>query len=199
MVLCDFVTLLETMDKFKRNTMKKIPILLLAILSLNSCQSGDEQQSVTIENKYSVSIPSFLTMTRGLNENASLQYQHAWKEFYIIVIDESKSEVQKALDDNNLSESYTNDIKGYSDLLLNGFEKDISGSQKSPIIDTLINNMPARLLTVRGRVEGIDAFYSLAFIQGKERYYQIMAWTLSSKENEYKLKMDRIMHSLKEL
>ena len=171
----------------------------MTILLLNSCQAGDEQQCVTIENKYSIAIPSFLTKANGLNDNASLQYQHVWKEFYIIVLDESKTDTQKALDDNNLTETYSNDIKGYSDLLLNGFEKGISGSQKSEIIDTLVNNMPARLLTITGRIEGIDAFYSLAFIQGKERYYQIMAWTLSSKEYEYKDKMNRIMYSLKEL
>ena len=188
------------MGKLKdRQTMKKITILLLTILSLNSCQSGDEQQTVTIENKYSVAIPSFLTKASGLNDDASLQYQHAWKEFYVIVIDESKAEMHKAFVDNNLTETYTNDIKGYSELLMNGFENAISVSHKSEIIDTTINNMPARLLTVSGRIEGIDAYYSLAFIQGKERYYQIMAWTLSNKEYEYKDKMNRIMYSLKEL
>ena len=161
--------------------------------------AGDEQQTVTIENKYSVAIPSFLTKASGLNDDASLQYQNAWKEFYVIVIDESKAEMHKAFVDNNLTETYTNDIKGYSELLMNGFEKAISVSHKSEIIDTTINNMPARLLTVSGRTEGIDAYYSLAFIQGKERYYQIMAWTLSNKEYEYKDKMNRIMYSLKEL
>ncbi len=188
------------MDNLKnRQTMKKITILLLTILSLTSCQSGDEQQTVTIENKYSVAIPSFLTKASGLNDDASLQYQHTWKEFYVIVIDESKTEMQKALDDNNLTEIYTNDIKGYSELLMNGFEEAISVSHKSEIIDTTINNMPARLLTVNGQAKGLDIFYSLAFIQGKERYYQIMAWTLSSKEYKYKDKMNRIMYSLKEL
>ncbi|GAA4017426.1 hypothetical protein GCM10022408_33740 [Hymenobacter fastidiosus] len=187
------------MGKLKEWTMKKITILLMIILLLNSCQIGDEQQTVTIENKYSVSIPSFLAKTSELNDDASLQYQHAWKEFYIIILDESKTDMQKVLDDNNLTETYSNDIKGYSDLSLNGFEKGISSSQKFEIIDTLVNNMPARLLTITGRVEGIDAFYSLAFIQGKERYYQIMAWTLSSKEYEYKDKMNRMMYSLKEL
>ncbi|MGL2987732.1 hypothetical protein ACSVH5_09060 [Flavobacterium sp. RSSA_27] len=179
--------------------MKKITILFLTILSLYSCQLGDEQQIVTIENKYSVVIPSFLTKTSRLNDDASLQYQHAWKEFYVIVIDESKAEFQKALDDNNLTETYTNDIKGYSGLLINGIEMAISVSHKSEIIDTTINNMPAKLITIRGRAEGIDAYYSLAYIQGKERYYQIMAWTLQNKEYEYKDKMNRIIYSFKEL
>lgn len=179
--------------------MKKRIILLLTILSLNSCQSGDEQQTVTIEKKYSVAIPSFLTKVSGLNDDASLQYQHALKEFYVIAMDESKAKMHKVLDDNNLNETYTKDIKGYSELLMNGFEQAVSVSHKSEIMDTTINNMPARLLTVSGRAEGIDAYFSFAFIEGKERYYQIMAWTLSNKEYEYKDKMNRIMYSFKEL
>nr|MBC7613258.1 hypothetical protein [Pseudopedobacter sp.] len=178
--------------------MKKTTIFLLTIFALNSCKPNDEQKTVKVDRKYTITIPSFLTKVSSLNEDASLQYQHAWKEFYIIVIDESKLEMQKALDDNNFNESYSNDIKGYSELVLKNFEQKMSNAHKSTITDTLVNNMPARLLTISGQVSGIDAFYSLGFIQGKERYYQIMAWTASSKEFEYKDKMKQIIYSLKE-
>jgi hypothetical protein len=107
--------------------------------------------------------------------------------------------MQKALEDNNLTETYSNDIKGYSDLILKNFEQSISIYQKSEITDTLVNNMPARILTINGSAEGIDAYYSVAFIEGKKRYYQVMAWTLSNKKSEYKDKMRKIMYSLKEL
>jgi len=179
--------------------MKKTTLILLTILTLISCETGDKEQNITIGDKYSVSIPSFLTKVNNLNDDASLQYQHAWKEFYVIVIDETIEEMQKALEENQLTDTYNNDIKGYSDLLVNGFEQTVSVNRKSEILDTLVNGMPARLLTINGRVEGIDAFYSIAFIQGKKRYYQIMAWTLSNKEYQYKDKMNRIMYSLKEL
>ena len=59
--------------------------------------------------------------------------------------------------------------------------------------------MPAKLLSISGRIEGVDVYYSLAFIEGKERYYQIMAWTLLNKESKYKAQMNKIMYSLKEL
>ena len=179
--------------------MKKTTLILLTILTLISCETGDKEQNITIGDKYSVSIPSFLTKVNNLNDDASLHYQHAWKEFYVIVIDETIEEMQKALEENQLTDTYNNDIKGYSDLLVNGFEQTVSVNRKSEILDTLVNGMPARLLTINGRVEGIDAFYSIAFIQGKKRYYQIMAWTLSNKEYQYKDKMNRIMYSLKEL
>jgi hypothetical protein len=179
--------------------MKKTTLILLTILTLISCETGDKEQNITIGDKYSISIPSFLTKVNNLNDDASLQYQHAWKEFYVIVIDETIEEMQKALEENQLTDTYNNDIKGYSDLLVNGFEQTVSVNRKSEILDTLVNGMPARLLTINGHVEGIDAFYSIAFIQGKKRYYQIMAWTLSNKEYQYKDKMNRIMYSLKEL
>ena len=179
--------------------MKKYAIIFLFILSLCACMTGDKQQTITIENKYSISIPDFLHKATNLNEEASLQYQHPLKEFYVIVIDETKAEMQKALVENNLTEVYTNDIKGYSDLLLTGMDQSMTQLKKSKIKVTKINNLPARLLTMHGKVEGIEAFYSLGFIEGKERYYQIMAWTLANKEKEFKDKMARIMYSFKEL
>ena len=183
----------------KKTTMQRLNILFLTILFITSCQSGDTEKLVTIENKYSISIPSFLITTNALNEEASLQYLNARKEFYVIVLDEPKSEMYKALVDNDLTDTYSNDLEGYSDLILDNYEQSISISHMSNIVDTFINNMPARLLTINGQVEGVDIFYSLAFIQGKERYYQIMVWTSSSKESEYKDKMNKILYSFKEL
>jgi len=117
----------------------------------------------------------------------------------VIVIDESIDELQKSLEDNFLTERYTNDIKGYSNLLLDGIEQSIAVKQKSETLDTIVNSMPARLLTINAETEGIEIFYSFAFIQGKERYYQIMAWTSSNREYKYKDRMNEIMYTLKEI
>ena len=179
--------------------MKKCSIFLLTILFLNSCLTGNDEQTVTVENRYSISVPSFLKEVDNLNEEASLQYQNAFREFYVIVIDEPKTEMLKALVDNNLTDTYSNDLKGYSDLLLNSLEKSITVSHKSKIINTTVNHLPARMGTISGKVDGIDIFYSFAYLQGKDRYYQIMAWTLSNKESQYREMMNRIRYSLKEL
>ncbi|MBC7425559.1 MAG: hypothetical protein H7321_03395 [Bacteroidia bacterium] len=179
--------------------MKKIIILLLILVSLNSCESFDKEQVVRYQNKYTLSIPDYLTKATNLNDEASLQYMNGSKEFYVIVIDESKSELNKALVDNNLTEQYEDNIQGYANLLIDGFEATLKSPKKSKIIDTVINKLPARLLTFTGTVEGIDAFYTIAFIEGKETYYQIMSWTLMSKQDEYKEKMSKIMYSFKEL
>ena len=110
--------------------MKKTTLILLTILTLISCETGDKEQNITIGDKYSISIPSFLTKVNNLNDDASLQYQHAWKEFYVIVIDETIEEMQKALEENQLTDIYNNDIKGYSDLLVNVFQQSVTVKRK---------------------------------------------------------------------
>ena len=180
--------------------MKKHYILFSIILLIISCRPGNTEQLVTVENRYSISLPSFLIKAgNSLNENASLQYQNIWKEFYVIVIDELQSDVREALIDNELTDTYSDDLKGYSELLLYNFGQSIKISHKSDIVDTLINNMPAKVLTIKGETEGLNIFYSLAFIQGKERYYQVMTWTSAKQENTYKDKMNKILYSFKEL
>ena len=155
---------------------------------------------MTIEDKYSISLPGFLVEAGiTLNQEASLEYMNAFMEFYVMVIDEPKSNIEKVLIDYELADLYPNNLKGYSELILDGLKQAVIVSQESDVVDTVINGLPARLLTINGTVEGIDIFYSLAYIEGKERYYQIFTWTLSEKETEYRDKMSTILYSFKEL
>ncbi|MDM1085864.1 hypothetical protein [Myroides odoratimimus] len=179
--------------------MRKASILFLIISLLNSCKAKNEEQIVTVEDKYSLSIPSFLTKVTNLNSDASLQYQHVWKEFYIIVIDESKDEMKTVLEENNMTSFYHNDLDGYSKLLLDSFKGEISNVNQSVVLDTILNGLPAKLTTLTGRVEGIDVFYSIGFYEGKDRYYQVLSWTTSSNKYLYNSKMEKILYSLREL
>jgi hypothetical protein len=183
----------------KKNDMRRTFLFILTIFLLQSCGSGDEEQLITVRNKYSLSIPSFLTKVNNLNDDASLQYQHAWKEFYVIAIDESKEEMQKALIENNLTNLYKNNIEGYSKLILDDFKESLSNSYQSEMIDTTINKMPAKLTTLSGTVDGIDVFYSIGIYEGQDRYYQVLSWTLKNKQYSYKTKMNKILYSLAEL
>lgn len=179
--------------------MRKINLFFISIILFVSCQPTETEQTITIESKYSLTIPSFLTKVNNLNEDASLQYQHAWKEFYVITIDESKEELNKALKENNLTEVYSNDIKGYSNLLLDVFSESMTISSKSEIKDTLINGLSARTVQIAGRTEGINAYFSLGFIEGENNYYQIMAWTLADTKYQYDSEITKLIYSFKEL
>lgn len=179
--------------------MKKTIILLLFSMVLLSCETDNTERTISYENKYSLAIPAFLTEVHNLNDEASLQYQHAWKEFYVIVIDEPKSELQGALDTYNLSNSYTNNLDGYSKLILDNFNLGDLNLGYSNIEDTIINKMPAKLLSFSQSIDDTDIYFEVALIEGIESYYQVMAWTSEEKKYFYKDKMNDILFSLKEL
>lgn len=178
--------------------MNKTFAFMLTMSLLLSCDASDEEQRVIVKNKYSLSIPAFLTKVSNLNNDASLQYQHAWKEFYVITIDEPKAEIKKTLEENDLTDIYSNDINGYTKLMLDVFKESLLNPYQSELVDTTINQMPAKLTTLSGTVEGINAFYSIGIYEGKDNYYQVVSWTLSSKKYIYQNKMTKILYSLQE-
>lgn len=175
--------------------MKHIFYFLFVVSLFTSCASEDGVEVVKFQEKYSLTVPTFLTKVNNLNDDASLQYQHAFKEFYLIVIDEAKSEFENALDIYDLNGSYSQDLSGYSNLVLENF----SGYSKSDIQDVFINNLPAKTFTWEENIDGIDVYYAVAIVEGKENYYQIMTWTLANRKLRYKDRMNQILNSFNEL
>jgi len=179
--------------------MRNVIIFIISLVLFVSCQSVDTEKTVTIEGKYSVSLPSFLTKVNNLVDGASLQYQHALKEFYVIIIDETKEEVYNAISENGLTNRYTNDLNGYASLILDNIELSANVYDKSEILDTTINDMPAKVINLNAKISGVDIYYSIALIESSKRYYQVMTWTLTKYEYQYGDKMKNILYSLKEL
>ncbi len=177
----------------------------LSILILASCTLDDKENIVTINKKYSISLPSFLINAKTilekdeLNENTSLQYMNTLKELYVLIIEDSKSDFQQTLVENNLNDKYTNDFKGYTDFVFDYYKKQTKISHKFAISDTLINNKPAKLISISGEINEVNVFYTIGLVEGKKTYYQIITWTLAGFENKYKDRMKKIIYSFKEL
>lgn len=178
--------------------LKRINLILISILFIISCQPTDTVKSITIESKYSLTIPSFLNKTNILNENASLQYFHPLKEFYVIVIDESKSEFHQGIEEFNLANVYQSNFDGFTDLVLDNYKESISISNQLTIIDTIVNGIPAKITSFKGNVDGIDIFYDLGIYEGKTSYYQVLTWTLFSRKVKNIKAMNKILYSLSE-
>ncbi len=179
--------------------MQRSLLCLIGLLMLVSCLNPDKVQVVTIRDKYTLPLPAFLKEVTNLHEEASLQYQHAMKEFYVVVFDEPKSDLHQSLEDNGLNSQYSSDLDGYAAILIDGMDDALSITKKSQVIDTFVNAMPARMIQFHGSVDGISLFYSIAYVEGKETYYNITTWTLAEKEEKNKEKMDQILYTLKEL
>ena len=174
--------------------MKKNILILLAVFII-SCESSDEWKTIKVNN-YAVELPSYLSESKQLNDDASLQYQNIFKELYIIVIDENKKEMESSLSDNGLDEIYSNDFEGYTELLSTNLASNVAMKNKTEK-DTLINSLQAKILKFEGKVEDINVFYEVVYINGIDDYYQVMTWTLLEKKSEFEPIMDKMIQSFR--
>jgi hypothetical protein len=177
--------------------MKTRLIAVLLFFFVVSC-GGESSQTINIEGRYRLTLPEWMTVTKDLNEDASLQYQSTAKEFYAIVIDEPKANLQKVLAENNLSDDYSSNLKGYSQFIIDGMDRSISVDKIPPFAETSIQGLPARELSFEGLSSGYKVYWKLAFIEGKDHYYQVMVWTLAQNQKKYEKEMNTIVKSFTE-
>lgn len=83
----------------------------------------DREQTITVKNRYSVLVPIYMKKLSNLNKNAALQYGDAMKELYLMIIDEPKSEMHKALERNGLKNYYKENLVGYSNFVVDNFNE----------------------------------------------------------------------------
>lgn len=179
--------------------MKKILYTLFLSIVLISCKKETKYEVITTANTYSIEIPTYLRKTNNLNEDASLQYMNMIKELYVMVINEPISEFEESLIVNNLQDSYSKDLKGYSSILIHTFENETSSNEIINQKDTIINNLPAIVYKKTATVDGVEVYYHFAYLQGKENFYQVFTWTLAEEEKTHNKVMEKMLYSFKEL
>jgi hypothetical protein len=175
--------------------MKKLLLILALPLLLASCNS--EPQTVKVDGKYSIELPDYMTKADSLHEEASLQYDNTLRELYIIVIDENREDYDK-LAESGLYEGYNPGLGGYAALLSKQTATAVGQKTIPALADKKINGLSAKTFSLSGKVNNISAYWKVAYIQGKNRYYQIVAWTLADKEKDYSTVMDGMINSFKE-
>jgi hypothetical protein len=172
-------------------------LFMTMLLALTSCHAFDDS-TVVVENRYSMTLPFQLSKKTDLNDDASLQYGNGASELYVVVIDDTKEEFREALQKNDLTDRFSNDLEGFTDLILTGFEE--SASLKNiKQKDAVINGMKAKILSATGTSDGHGIYWQIAYVEGKAHYYQILTWTLSEREQRHTEAMSAIINSFREL
>ena len=170
----------------------RVLVFSLALLFV-SCASEEGVQTVTIDNLYSLTMPAFLSEGEDLNEDASLHSYQMFKEFYVVVIDESKAELNSIMEESGLTE-YTNiNVDDYTELVGSSLYESMSDGDQSDFTEHTVNGMPARFSTLDGTIDGVDIYYEYGVYEGADTWYQVIVWTLSDRQDKYK---DRLSFGL---
>lgn len=184
---------------------KNLFLLLLACAMLFSCdrpgsaskaEASDDVKLVT-QNDYSLLLPKYLSPTKSLHEEASLQYQNPVKEVYVIVIDELKAGLDSALVENGLTETYPANFDGYSKMIRDQFMERVEIKGDEPTLNPLKTNggLEMKYFEAEADVENMKIFYMFGMVAHDERYYQIVTWTMTSRREKYSPDMLSILKS----
>lgn len=180
-------------------------VLMLAGLSLTSCNNNntpesltkDDFQKVKVNKQYSLNVPKYMKKSDELNKEASLQYQSLEKNAYVIVFGEDKTLLKK-LPGYKKSLSVAKNYRNYQQAQL---AKGVNITKKIAERSIKINGLPAELVHFDGKINTpkAEVAYFLTYIEGKTKVYQVMAWTPKSRRKKYAATFDQIIKSFKEL
>jgi hypothetical protein len=164
--------------------MKLLTCILLSVVLL-SC-SSTKWSDIKVNNKYGLQLPSYLEPA-DFSKEASLQYQNADKEMYVMVIDEDKSAfAQYGLD---------YDLNTY--FRVASAKYDSTGKITAQKIK--IGADSARVADIKGSINGNDVLFKLITIETPKRFYKISISMMFRDKDKYVADIERILHSFHEL
>lgn len=156
---------------------------------------------VKVNDLYSLDIAEYMSETASLNADASLQYLNISEEKYLLVIDEDK---QDFIDIYKEIEGYDNGksvLENYADVQFQFFSESVTFIEQKPMKDKEVNNVKMKVKLADANVLGIPAAvsYWLGYIEGKDRLYTVMAWTMREQKNNFNTDALEMILSFKEL
>ncbi len=174
--------------------------LFAAVLILLVTSCSTKPREVVIDEKYKMDIPGDLISTTALNDDASLQYFNAFKELYVMVIEDVPDEVYETIAELEMEGEYPFNFEGFCMLVCSGDEDVFAAvSDRHKLKETAINGLNARTFGNTRTINGVDVYYKMALVQGKETYYQVITWTLPQRSKKYETVMDDMINSFTEL
>ncbi|WP_337042421.1 hypothetical protein [Emticicia sp. 17c] len=161
--------------------MKKTKGLLVLIAFISVIQVSLGQTSFTEQKAghiYTLSVPNYMAKTFTLNDVASMQYHNAAKNAYLVVIDDTKEELEmKGIKFGSLKEFHDENIKQLS------AEENMPTESGQTEFTINGNKFYQSQLSVTLKEEGsadVKITYLVTYVETKDYYYQVLCWSLTS-------------------
>lgn len=185
---------------------RNITVWVIALsLSLSSCflntdgkKNGKvDLQQFPVDSTYSMGVPSFMTKTKSLNENSTFQFQNMFKETYVIVIDENTNEFIDAYKEMDAYDTARSVVSNYADTQVQLITSNMNVIEKKEVTFSKINGLDAAATEIDASLEGVKlpVTYFLTFIEGKEKLYMVMAWTLQNRKENHRATFEQMARS----
>ncbi|NJN49913.1 MAG: hypothetical protein HC798_00505 [Polaribacter sp.] len=153
--------------------MKKIIRTLAAVLFILVSTVGMAQEFTAKKggNCFTLDLPSYLQQTFDLNDVAILQYSNLVKEAYVIVIEDSKAEL------NSLNMTFES-AKEFMQDFTKDYQLEATNRTATDIIEFEANNYKHAQTEFTWDSEDGSIYMMVTIVETKGNFYKIMCWTL---------------------
>jgi hypothetical protein len=172
--------------------MKKI--LLSVLLFFPAFLSFSQSPSFSVRKGghcYTMDLPEYLTRTFSLNDVATLQYQNTAKSTYVIVIEDSKEQLQevgmKFVSPKDFLENFSQE-----------FKKDMENRKLAPTTEFKSNGYAHAQTELYWTEEGNDFYMLITGVETQGYFYKILCWTPKANQAAVQADFQRISRSIKE-
>ena len=168
----------------------KVCCLIVAI-GLLSCSGEPQFSTIPAKHNYELAVPEFLSPTEALSAVADLQYMSAFREFYLMVTEESKAKRDAVNSNSDFG------LQEYTEYTKNNFESLLQEAKASPYKSVDLKGTPGIYFTLSGKLKEHEVFYTCAVAESDTHFYQIIIWTKQKNQEKYKETIDKVLGSFK--
>jgi hypothetical protein len=172
--------------------MKKLAFWFVLFTSISFAQTTTFRPEKA-GHVFTISLPSYMTKTAGVNNAASIQFKNTIKDIYGIVIYDSKEELKMV---DMLFSSVTEFFESFSkDFLKDEEKRTISKPISKKIGNTNFIEFEASYYDKESKIE---IAYVIGVVETPTTFYKILCWSSSENKDKYKADFQKIIYSLKD-
>ncbi len=160
--------------------MKKI-FIFISIISISASLFSQSFSNKKAGNCFSIDIPDYMTKAFDLNDNATIQYTNATKEAYMIVLEDSKEQLE------SMGMKFVTP-KDFLEHFLKDFKTDSKKRKLSVFVDFVSNGNKHSQVELTWEEDDTKFFMIITIAETNLHFYNIMCWTIQ--DNKEMLKND---------
>ncbi len=167
-----------------------IPLLILVCFIsygvFKAINEGSEGGITSVPGtNVSFDMPRHWKKQKDLHEDALIGVGNVLREEYMIVLDDPKVD-------------FAGDLTEFSEITTQGIMDNIGGGTISAPKTLTINGLPAIRHEITGTVDRINVVYFHTSVEGKDRFFQFLCWTIRSKQGSALTEFEKVVNSIEE-
>ena len=170
-----------------------ISSFVLSVFLINKLGAQSTMIEVKAGHSFTISLPSYMSKTTGLNSAATLQYKSLVKDVYGMVIVDTKEEL-------TLAELNFTSIQDFYDNMMSEF---LVGEEKRKISEPISKTLGAIKFmecdaSYYDKESDIEINYLVGIVETEKAFYKVLSWSDLKNKAKFKEDFRKILYSLKD-